>query len=124
MAQGERVDFLRRSAPCSIAGHDLYIDGSIGISIHAKAQGRKNFQFLVAEMNLKSVQRHSLESSLRRAIERDEFLSHYQPKVNLVTSEITGVEALIRRQHPDRGRSFVRQISDDGDNSTIVSAIY
>ena len=111
------------SAPCSIAGHDLHIDGSIGISIypadggdaetliknadtamyHAKEQGRNNFQFFAAEMNLKSVQRQSLESGLRRALERDEFLLHYQPKVDLVTGEITGVEALIRWQHPDLG---------------------
>jgi diguanylate cyclase (GGDEF)-like protein/PAS domain S-box-containing protein len=111
------------SIPCSVDGHDLHIDGSIGISIYpadgqdaetliknadtamycAKESGRNNFQFFTAEMNLKSVQRQSLESSLRRAIERDEFLLHYQPKVNLVTGEITGVEALIRWQQPDRG---------------------
>jgi len=111
------------SAPCSIGGHDLHIDGSIGISIYpadgkdadtliknadtamyyAKEGGRNNFQFFTAEMNLKSVERQSLEGSLRRAIERDEFLLHYQPKVNLVTGEITGVEALIRWQQPDRG---------------------
>jgi diguanylate cyclase (GGDEF)-like protein/PAS domain S-box-containing protein len=114
---------LSLSTPCPIAGHDLHIDGSIGISIYptdggdaetliknadtamytAKEQGRNNFQFFAAEMNLKSVQRQSLESGLRRAIERDEFLLHYQPKINLVTGEITGVEALIRWQHPDRG---------------------
>jgi diguanylate cyclase len=109
--------------PYSIDGHDLHIDGSVGISIYpadgkdaetliknadtamyyAKESGRNNFQFFTAEMNLKSVQRQSLESSLRRAIERDEFLLHYQPKVNLITGEITGVEALIRWQQPDRG---------------------
>jgi len=114
---------LSLSVPCSIEGHDLHIDGSIGISIYpadgedaetliknadtamyyAKERGRNNFQFFTAEMNLKSVQRQSTESNLRRAIERDEFLLHYQPKVNLVTGEITGVEALIRWQHPDRG---------------------
>jgi diguanylate cyclase (GGDEF)-like protein/PAS domain S-box-containing protein len=111
------------SAPCSIGGHDLHIDGSIGISIYpadgkdadtliknadtamyyAKEGGRNDFQFFTAEMNLRSVERQSLEGSLRRAIERDEFLLHYQPKVNLVTGEITGVEALIRWQQPDRG---------------------
>jgi diguanylate cyclase (GGDEF)-like protein/PAS domain S-box-containing protein len=111
------------NVPCSIGGHDLHIDGSIGISIysadgddaetliknadtamyHAKERGRNNFQFFTAEMNLKSVQRQSLESSLRGAIERDEFLLHYQPKVSLVTGEITGVEALIRWQQPNRG---------------------
>jgi diguanylate cyclase (GGDEF)-like protein/PAS domain S-box-containing protein len=119
------ADKILRSlnVPCSIAGHDLHIDGSIGISIYpadgedaetliknadtamyyAKENGRNNFQFFAAEMNLKSVQRQSTESNLRRAIERDEFLLHYQPKVNLVTGEITGVEALIRWQQPDRG---------------------
>jgi diguanylate cyclase (GGDEF)-like protein/PAS domain S-box-containing protein len=119
------ADKILRSlnVPCSIEGHDLHIDGSIGISIypadgedaetliknadtamyHAKENGRNNFQFFTAEMNLKSVQRQSTESNLRRAIERDEFLLHYQPKINLVTGEITGVEALIRWQQPDRG---------------------
>jgi diguanylate cyclase (GGDEF)-like protein/PAS domain S-box-containing protein len=119
------ADKILRSlnVPCPIEGHDLHIDGSIGISIypadgedaetliknadtamyHAKENGRNNFQFFTAEMNLKSVQRQSTESNLRRAIERDEFLLHYQPKINLVTGEITGVEALIRWQQPDRG---------------------
>jgi len=110
-------------SPYCIAGQELHIDGSIGISIypadgedagtliknadtamyHAKEQGRNNFQFFTPEMNMKFVQRQSLEGSLRRAIERDEFLLHYQPKVDLVSREITGVEALIRWQHPDRG---------------------
>jgi diguanylate cyclase (GGDEF)-like protein/PAS domain S-box-containing protein len=111
------------SVPHSIGGQDLHIDGSIGISIypedgedaetliknadtamyHAKENGRNNFQFFKAEMNLKAVERQSLEGGLRRALERKEFLLHYQPKVNLDTGEITGVEALIRWQQPDRG---------------------
>jgi EAL domain-containing protein (putative c-di-GMP-specific phosphodiesterase class I) len=69
----------------------------------AKENGRNNFQFFKADMNAKAVERQSLEGSLRRAIEREEFLLHYQPRVNLNTGEITGVEALIRWQHPDRG---------------------
>jgi diguanylate cyclase (GGDEF)-like protein len=114
---------LSLNARHSIGGQDLNIDGSIGISIypedgedaetliknadtamyHAKESGRNNFQFFTAEMNLKAVERQSLESSLRRALEREEFLLHYQPKVNLDTGEITGVEALIRWQQPERG---------------------
>src|SRR6202790_2879883 len=114
---------LLLSAPHSIEGHNLNIDGSIGISIypedgedaetliknadaamnHAKEKGRNNFQFFKAEMNLRAVERQSLESNLRRALEREEFLLHYQPKVDLDTGEITGVEALIRWQQPDRG---------------------
>jgi diguanylate cyclase (GGDEF)-like protein/PAS domain S-box-containing protein len=110
------------SAPHAVEGQDLHINGSIGISIypadgedaetliknadtamyHAKEHGRNNFQFFKAEMNLKAVQRQSLESSLHRALEREEFLLHYQPKVNLDTGEITGVEALIRWQPPDQ----------------------
>lgn len=114
---------LSLSAPHSIEGHDLHIDGSIGISIYpgdgadaetliknadtamysAKEHGRNNFQFFTAAMNLKAVERQSLEGSLRRALEREEFLLHYQPKVNLESGEITGIEALIRWQQPERG---------------------
>jgi diguanylate cyclase (GGDEF)-like protein/PAS domain S-box-containing protein len=114
---------LSLGAPHVIAGQDLHIDGSIGISIypedgedtemlienadtamqHAKESGRNNFQFFKAEMNLEAIERQSLEGSLRRALGREEFLLHYQPKVNLDTGEITGVEALIRWQQPDRG---------------------
>jgi EAL domain-containing protein (putative c-di-GMP-specific phosphodiesterase class I) len=54
-------------------------------------------------MNRKAVERQSLEGGLHRALEREEFLLHYQPKVNLNTGEITGVEALVRWQQPERG---------------------
>jgi EAL domain-containing protein (putative c-di-GMP-specific phosphodiesterase class I) len=85
---------------------------------HAKENGRNNFQYFTAEMNVKVVARQSLEASLRRALEREEFLLHYQPKVNLNTGEITSVEALIRWQHPDRGlvspAEFVPIAEDSG----------
>jgi diguanylate cyclase (GGDEF)-like protein/PAS domain S-box-containing protein len=122
-ATGAKKILLSLSAPHSIGGQDLHIDGSIGISIypedgedaetliknadtamyHAKESGRNNFQFFKAEMNVKAVERQFLEGSLRRALEREEFLLHYQPKVNLDTGEITGVEALVRWHQPDRG---------------------
>jgi diguanylate cyclase (GGDEF)-like protein/PAS domain S-box-containing protein len=110
-------------APHSLRGQTLHIAGSIGISVypadgsdaeiliksadtamyHAKESGRNNFQFFTPAMNLKSVERQSLEGSLRCALEREEFLLDYQPKVNLETGEITGVEALIRWHQPNRG---------------------
>jgi diguanylate cyclase (GGDEF)-like protein/PAS domain S-box-containing protein len=122
-ATSARKILLSLNAPHSIEGHDLDIAGSIGISIypgdgedaetliknadtamyHAKESGRNNFQFFKPEMNLQAVERQSLEGCLRHAVERGEFLLHYQPKINLFTGQITGAEALIRWQHPDRG---------------------
>jgi diguanylate cyclase (GGDEF)-like protein/PAS domain S-box-containing protein len=113
---------LALNASHSIGARNLHISGSIGISLypqdgadaetliknadlamyHAKERGRGNFQFFESEMNLKIVERQSMESALRRALEQKEFLLHYQPVVNLGTGEITGVEALIRWQQPDR----------------------
>jgi diguanylate cyclase (GGDEF)-like protein/PAS domain S-box-containing protein len=114
---------LSLNAPHSIEGQEAHVDGSIGISVypedgedaetliknadtamyHAKERGRNGFQFFKAEMNLKAVERQYIEAGLRCALEQKEFLLHYQPKVNLDTREITGIEALIRWQHPARG---------------------
>ena len=109
--------------PYSIDHHDLDVTASIGISIYpddfedaeallkaadtamsdAKKQGRNNYQFFRNDMNVHARERQSLEGSLRHALERKEFVLHYQPKINLETCAITGAEALIRWQHPDRG---------------------
>ena len=122
-ATSARKILLSLNAPHNIEGHDLDIAGSIGISIypgdgedaetliknadtamyHAKENGRNNFQFFKPEMNLQAVERQSLEGSLRHALDRCEFLLHYQPKIDLFTGQITGAEALIRWQHPERG---------------------
>ena len=109
--------------PHPIDGHDLHVSVSIGISIypadgqdaetllkcadtamyHAKENGRNNFKFFEQEMNARAVERQNIESSLRNALERREFVLHYQPKIGLSSGAIVGVEALIRWQHPNRG---------------------
>ncbi len=70
---------------------------------HAKDSGRNNYQFFKPDMNVHAAERQSLENDLRHAIEREEFVLHYQPKMNVNTGAITGVEALIRWYHPWRG---------------------
>jgi EAL domain-containing protein (putative c-di-GMP-specific phosphodiesterase class I) len=69
----------------------------------AKEQGKNNSQFYSAQINVHSIERLTLESSLRRALERNEFLLHYQPKVDIGSGRITGVEALLRWQQPVQG---------------------
>jgi diguanylate cyclase (GGDEF)-like protein/PAS domain S-box-containing protein len=111
------------SAPHAIAQHDLHVNVSIGISIFpddgqeaetlikcadtamydAKENGRNTYQFFKADMNVRAVERQSVEAHLRRALERREFVLHYQVKTNLETSMITGAEALIRWMHPKEG---------------------
>jgi diguanylate cyclase (GGDEF)-like protein/PAS domain S-box-containing protein len=111
------------SAPHSAGAQVLHVLGSIGISLypedgedaetliknadtamyHAKESGRNTFRFFKEEMNLKAMDRLLIENSLRGAVERNEFLLHFQPKVNLDSGEITGAEALVRWQHPERG---------------------
>ena len=109
--------------PVVIDGQELCVTCSAGVSLHpqdgadvetllknadaamyrAKEHGRNNFQFYTAEMNQLVNERVTLESSLRRALERNEFLLHYQPKLDLKSVGIVGVEALVRWQHPEWG---------------------
>jgi EAL domain-containing protein (putative c-di-GMP-specific phosphodiesterase class I) len=69
----------------------------------AKEDGKNAFRFFTKEIKAQSIERLTLESALRRALERDQFSLHYQPKVDMASGQITGVEALLRWQHPELG---------------------
>ncbi|HEY6622073.1 MAG TPA: EAL domain-containing protein, partial [Steroidobacteraceae bacterium] len=109
--------------PFVLLGQDFRVTASIGISTYpidgqdeqtltknadiamyqAKENGKNNYQFYSEEMNASSLERLSLESSLRHALERNEFELHYQAKRDTANGRISGMEALLRWRHPDLG---------------------
>jgi diguanylate cyclase (GGDEF)-like protein/PAS domain S-box-containing protein len=111
------------SAPFRLADRDVHTSPSIGVTLfpvdsddpnrlmqnadmamyHAKQEGRNNFQFFTADLNAEVRKQMVLEADLRRAVEHEEFVLHYQPQMDLRTGRLVGMEALIRWQHPNRG---------------------
>ena len=111
------------SKPLPIAGRDLFISASLGLTLYpmdsrdsqellrnadiamyrAKEQGRNNFQFYTSEMTSKAFERMSIETALRRALENDELTMHYQPIVDGRNGKVIAVEALIRWQNGAKG---------------------
>ncbi len=123
--------------------HNLHITSSIGVSMYpddgpdaetliknadtamyqAKENGRQSFQFFKPEMNVRAVERQSIEEDLRCALERNEFTLHYQPKINLTTRAITGAEALLRWTHPTRGSVPPAQFIPVAEDSGLIVPI-
>lgn len=111
------------SLPFYFDSHEIFVSVSVGIALfprdgedentlmknadsalyRAKEEGRSCYQFYTPEMNAHASKRLELENGLRRALEQSEFILHYQPQVDLETGKITGVEALVRWQHPENG---------------------
>jgi diguanylate cyclase (GGDEF)-like protein len=109
--------------PVQLSGHECHASASIGIAmfpdhgsdVHtltknadlamylAKEDGKNNFRFFTNEAKMPSIERLTLENSLRHAVERSELSLHYQPKIDLASRQITGVEALLRWSHPEYG---------------------
>jgi diguanylate cyclase (GGDEF)-like protein/PAS domain S-box-containing protein len=109
--------------PIMIEGQEFFITCSVGVATYptdaetaeslaryadiamyrAKELGRNGFQFYTAEMNERTLDRLKIENDLRRALERDEFVLHYQPQLSLSTGKIIGMEALLRWNHPTQG---------------------
>jgi diguanylate cyclase (GGDEF)-like protein/PAS domain S-box-containing protein len=124
--------------PYLVEDHELHITASIGMvtypddgtdtetllkradlaMYHAKDAGRDSFQFFKLEMNERAVARKTVEGNLRHAIERNELVLHYQPKLDLASGEVIGAEALIRWHHPERGlvppKEFISVAEDCG----------
>ncbi|HZF18423.1 MAG TPA: EAL domain-containing protein [Burkholderiales bacterium] len=113
----------RITEPVEIDGQELLVTASAGISLYpqdgpdvetllknadaamyrAKEKGRNNFQFYTAEMNRQVNERLKMESSLRRALERNELELYYQPRIRVADGALVGCEALLRWQHPELG---------------------
>ena len=124
--------------PCEIGTHTLKTSVSIGISVfpqdgdsvqtlmknadlamyHAKQQSRGSIQFFHEELNARVQERAQLEQELQQALECGEFELHYQPKVEIMTSRVVGLEALLRWRHPRLGMltsaRFLQQAADSG----------
>lgn len=115
------IDILAQ--PFIVNHHELFVNTSVGLAVHpqdgndvdtllkradramfeAKHLGGNNYQVYNPEMNTTDSERVTLENHLRKAIERDELVLHFQPKVNIASGRITGMESLIRWIHPDLG---------------------
>jgi len=106
-----------------VQGHSLNVSCSVGVSVFpehgedgetliknadaamysAKQSGRNNFRFFTEDLNTRVVERLTLENSLRSALAKEELFLMYQPQIDIATGRITGLEALLRWQHPDLG---------------------
>jgi EAL domain-containing protein (putative c-di-GMP-specific phosphodiesterase class I) len=89
----------------------------------AKAAGRNRFRFFEAEMTVAARARMALELSLRPALARDEFELHYQPRIDLRTMQLVGVEALIRWNHPEQGRVPPQQFIGIAEETGLIVPI-
>jgi diguanylate cyclase (GGDEF)-like protein/PAS domain S-box-containing protein len=129
--------------PVTVLGNELYVSCSVGVATfpgdgndietllmnadtamyRAKEAGRGGLQFYDRSMNARARERLQMETLLRHAVERDEFVLHYQPRIELDSGRIVGAEALIRWQHPQRGLLMPRDFIPLAEEARLVSPI-
>jgi len=129
--------------PYVLAGHELHVSASIGIVCYpedgdtveillknadsamyeAKARGRDSFQFYRKELNARALERQSTESELRHALELGQLKLHYQPIFNTLSRTVTGVEALVRWEHPNRGLLYPESFMQIAEESGLIVPI-
>ncbi|MDP2903035.1 MAG: EAL domain-containing protein, partial [Methylovulum sp.] len=129
--------------PITIERHEIFTSTSIGIAIYpydgmdaetlmknadsamylAKRNGRNSHQLYTPDMNESAAEQLILENQLRRAIERDELVLHYQPQVNANTGEVVGIEALLRWLHPEKGLLYPLEFMALAEESGLIVAI-
>ena len=90
---------------------------------HAKEGGRNDFEFFSESMKVAAIQKFTLESDLRKAIDRQEFVLRYQPKLDLRTGTIVGVEALLRWRHPEKGIVSPAEFIPVAENAGLIVSI-
>jgi diguanylate cyclase (GGDEF)-like protein len=134
---------LKIAQPVAISGHEIHISASIGISVYpdhasnmhellkfadsamyyAKNSGKNAYRLFTHSMQEDARKRFTLDNNLRRALERDEFVLHYQPQIDLRTGAICGAEALIRWIHPDLGQISPADFIPLAEESGMIVAI-
>jgi diguanylate cyclase (GGDEF)-like protein/PAS domain S-box-containing protein len=130
-------------APFKFGQQELHVTASIGIALapydgedaetllknadiamyRAKQGGKNCFQLYASEMNIQALEHLVLVNDLYKALDRNEFLLHYQPQVNLQTGQITALEALVRWQHPQRGMVPPNQFIAIAEETGQINAI-
>ena len=131
------------SAPYDLSGHEVFVTASIGMALypddgtdvddllrnaekamrHAKGEGKNNFCFYSTSMHSSVQELLTLENDLHRALERKELLLYYQPQVDTATRRVTGMEALLRWKHPERGLISPSQFIPIAETSGLILPI-
>lgn len=128
------------NSPHPIDGHDLTVTASLGISVYpadgfdavalikkaetamrnVKEHGPNDYRFFTEDMNRRARQQQTIESGLRLALQRKEFVLHYQPKLDLASGKVVGVEALVRWNRPDHGLVYPSDFIPVAEDSGLI----